>query len=167
MMSAKIRLLKSNIMKNKSTKLFFKTISSKYFNKLKSPKLKTDITITKSTSKFSDNNLTNTLYSSKNRETSLFIGLEDFHKNFVLNRNNFLKTDYITNINSSKKKVINLKKFPLSSSTHFPCLEKKQGITPIVKNNTVIRISNEEKNKTQKNFFFLYMMKMMIIKIKI
>ena len=62
------------------TKLFFKTMSSKFFHKAKSPKLKTDITITKSTSKFSDNNLTNTLYSSKNRDNSLFIGLEDFHK---------------------------------------------------------------------------------------
>jgi len=96
-------------MKNKSTKLFFKTMSSKFFHKAKSPKLKTDITITKSTSKFSDNNLTNTLYSSKNRDNSLFIGLEDFHKKFVLNKNNFLKTDYLTNFNNSKKKLINLK----------------------------------------------------------
>ena len=153
-MSAKIRLLKSNIMKNKSTKLFFKTMSSKFFHKAKSPKLKTDITITKSTSKFSDNNLTNTLYSSKNRDNSLFIGLEDFHKKFVLNKNNFLKTDYLTNFNNSKKKLINLKKSNLSPSIDFSSLEQKQEIIPILKNNKIRTINNDEKIKTQKNSFY-------------
>ena len=153
-MSAKIRLLKSNIMKNKSTKLFFKTMSSKFFNKAKSPKLKTDITITKSTSKFSDNNFTNTLYSSKNRDNSLFIGLEDFHKKFVLKKNNFLKTDYFTNFNNSKNKIINLKKSNLSLSNDFSNLEKKQGLIPILKNSKIRSINYDGKIKTQKNSFY-------------
>ena len=79
-MSAKIRLLKSNINKNKSAKLFFKTMSSKFFHKAKTPQIMTDVTLTKSTTKFSDNNLTKTLYSSKNKEEPLFMSLQDFHK---------------------------------------------------------------------------------------
>ena len=83
MMSAKIRLLKSNILKNKNTKLFCKTMSSKFFHKAKSPKITTDVTLTKSTTKFSDNNLTKTLQSSKYKDESLFMSLQEFHKNFI------------------------------------------------------------------------------------
>ena len=107
MMSAKIGLLKSNIIKNKSTKLFFKTMSSKFFHKAKSPMIMTDITWTKSTTKFSDNNLTKTMQSSKYKEEPLFMSLQDFHKKFILNKTNSFKIDYQTNCNSDKKKKVN------------------------------------------------------------
>ena len=107
MMSAKIGLLKSNIIKNKSTKLFFKTMSSKFFHKAKSPMIMTDITWTKSTTKFSDNNLTKTMQSSKYKEEPLFMSLQDFHKKFILNKTNSFKIDYQTNYNSDKKKKVN------------------------------------------------------------
>ena len=114
MMSAKIRLLKSNILKNKNTKLFCKTMSSKFFHKAKSPKITTDVTLTKSTTKISDNNLTKTLQSSKYKDESFFMSLQEFHKNFILNKNNSLKEGYITNYDNEKTKKVmkkNIKTF--------------------------------------------------------
>ena len=150
MLSAKIRLLKTNIIKNKSAKKFFKTMSSKYFHKSRSPKILSDFTATKST-KFSDNNnLTNTISSSKyriskNKENLLFIGLEDFHKKFILNKNNTMKINSITNYN--KNRVINLKKYPLSPSIASFSSESNSRPIPLIKSSSL----KDKKNSNGKN----------------
>ena len=149
MMSAKIRLLKSNINKNKSAKLFFKTMSSKFFHKAKSPKM-TDVTLTKSTTKFSENNLTKTIYSSKYKEEPLFMSLQDFHKNFVLNKNN----NYDNN-----KRLINLRKYSLSPSLNFSSSETKSGIIPNNQRNTINALSKKDNDISKINaysFFTFY-----------
>ena len=160
MMSAKIRLLKSNIIKNKSTKLFFKTMSSKFFHKAKIPQLMTDVTLTKSTTKFSDNNLTKTIYSSKYKEEPFFLSLQDFHKNFILNKNNSLKIDYISNYNDDKKKkVMNLRKYSFSPSLNFSSTENKSGIIPNVQRNSMKTITKKDKDISKINgysFFTFY-----------
>ena len=156
-MGSKIGLLKTNIIKNKSTKLFFKTMSSKFFHKSKTPKLMSDFTTTKST-KFSDNNLTNTVQSSKynllkNKKNLLFMGLEDFHKKFILNKNNTMKMSCMTN--NRNNKVINLKKYPLSPSLASFSSETKSRIIPLIKSNSL----NDKKTINERNkvsFFSLY-----------
>ena len=156
-MGSKIGLLKTNIIKNKSTKLFFKTMSSKFFHKSKTPKLISDFTTTKST-KFSDNNLTNTVQSSKynllkNKKNLLFMGLEDFHKKFILNKNNTMKMSCMTN--NRNNKVINLKKYPLSPSLASFSSESKSRIIPLIKSNSL----NDKKKINERNkvsFFSLY-----------
>ena len=158
MMSAKIRLLKSNILKNKNTKLFCKTMSSKFFHKAKSPKITTDVTLTKSTTKFSDNNLTKTLQSSKYKDESLFMSLQEFHKNFILNKNNSLKEGYITNYDNEKtKKVMNLKKYSLSPSLIFSSDENKSGIIPNIQRNTInLSKNNNDMSKINAYSFFTF-----------
>lgn len=95
-MSARIRSLKSNISKNKNIKIFSKTMTSN-FNKFsgKSQKTINEFGITKST-RFSDNNITNTIASSirtiskfrsRKKDKPIFINLDDFHKKFLLNKN--------------------------------------------------------------------------------
>ena len=152
-MSAKIGLLKSNIIKNKSTKLFFKTMSSKFFHKAKSPMIMTDVTWTKSTTKFSDNNLTKTMPSSKYKEEPLFMSLQDFHKKFILNKTNSFKIDYQTNCNSDKKKkVINLRKYSFSPSFNSSSTENN-----MQRNNIKTKTKNNQNfNKTHTNSFFKF-----------
>ena len=149
MMSAKIRLLKTNIIKNKSAKKFFKTMSSKYFHKSRSPKMMSEFTATKTT-KFSDNNLTNAIPSSKfrlskNEENPLFIGLGDFHKKFILSKNNSMKINSILNYN--KNKVINLKKYPLSPSIVSFSSESNSRTIPLIKSGFL----KDKKNSNGKN----------------
>ena len=158
MMSAKIRLLKSNILKNKNTKLFCKTMSSKFFHKAKSPKITTDVTLTKSTTKFSDNNLTKTLQSSKYKDESFFMSLQEFHKNFILNKNNSLKEGYITNYDNKKiKKVMNLKKYSLSPSLIFSSDENKSGIIPNIQKNKInLSKNNNDMSKINEYSFFTF-----------
>lgn len=149
-MSAKIRLLKTNIIKNKSARKFFKTMSSKYFHKSRSPKIMPDFTATKTT-KFSDNNnLTNDIPSpkfrlSKNEENPLFIGLEDFHKKFILSKNKSIKINSILNYN--KNKVINLKKYPLSPSIVSFSSESNSRTIPLIKSSSL----KDKKNSNGKN----------------
>ena len=154
MLSAKIGLLRANIIKNKSTKIFCKTMSSKFFHPHKSKKMPNDFTMNKST-KFSENNLTNTLPSSKyrlssNKEDTLFFNIEDFHKKFILSKNTKLKLDYQTISNSDiNRKVINLKKSPLSPSILSSSSESKSRAIPLLQRNKEKYLKNkEEKAKT-------------------
>ena len=157
-MSAKIHLLKSNINKNKSAKLFFKTMSSKFFHKAKTPQIMTDVTLTKSTTKISDNNLTKTIFSSKNKEEPLFMSLQDFHKIFILNKNNSLKTENTTIFNdNNKKKVINLRKYSFSPSLNFSSTEnisnKNQESSKIKGYSLFTLYDKNEEDKTARNNF--------------
>ena len=153
-MSAKIHLLRTNILKNKNASLFCKTFSSNFYHRAKPNNLISDFTLTKST-KFSDNNLTNTLPSSKkrlskNKEDPLFIGSEDFHKKFNLNKNNTIDINNLRNYknNNHKTTVINLKKSSIPHS-FYSSTESKSGINSIIKNNTLkINKNNKEKNVT-------------------
>ena len=154
-MSAKISLLKTNIIKNKSTKLFFKTMSSKFFHHSKSPKMLSDFTATKST-KFSDNNITKPILSSYHQKSScvenpLFIGLEDFHKKFILHKYDSLKVDHIQNFNNEKRKrIINLKKSNLTPSIFSSSSsESKSGKIPVINMKTIkTSVKNLDKEKT-------------------
>ena len=144
-MSARIRSIKSNITKNKNKQNFSKTVTSNFMKSSeKSPKTNKEFCITKST-RFSDNNLTDTIASSirtisklksRKKEKPIFINLDDFHKQFLLNKNkdnnaitsiytkkryntlfnNIIKSNYIQNINSPKNNVIKLKKKSASPS---------------------------------------------------
>jgi hypothetical protein len=100
----------------------------------KSDKIQIDFAITRST-RFSENNLTNTIASSirtisqfrlrKKREKLKTINIKNFHKEFLLNKNkdnelilklyqhngyNTISSECLSSIKSTKKKVINLKK---------------------------------------------------------
>ena len=132
-MSAIIRSIKTNIAKNKITKKFSKTITSNFMRSSpKTPKTIKDFLLTRST-RFSDNNLTNTLASSlrtisknklRKKEKRLYLNLDDFHKQFILyknNENNMISniyknnnynknsTKYLSNKKSSNKNVNKLK----------------------------------------------------------
>ena len=136
-MSARIRSIKANISKNKNTKIFAKTMTSNFKKSLdKSPKKSNEFGITKTTG-FSED-LTNTIASSirtiskfrsMKKEKPILLNLEDFHKQFLLNKNknndtilgiytqngyntlyNNIKLNYINNARSLKNKSIKLKK---------------------------------------------------------
>ena len=104
-MSAIIRSIKTNIAKNKITKNFSKTITSNFMKSSpKTPKIIKEFLLTRST-RFSDNNLTNTLASSlrtisknklRKKEKRLYLNLDDFHKQFILYKNN--ENNMISNI---------------------------------------------------------------------
>ena len=175
-MSAKIRMIKSNILKNKGTKLFSKTISSKFFHPKKKSKYKNEFTMTKST-KFSDNNITKDIPSSKqsifdlksnkNNDDCFSLDLEDFHKNFLLNKNkdnkkymlytinNFNTRNnnylYSPNNDSNTKKVINLKKYPASSSFLKSSTEYQSKIMPLILKNN---LNKKYSDNIDKNSFF-------------
>lgn len=147
-MSARIhsmKSLKSNIIKSKNSKMFAKTVTSNFMNSKKSAKMQTDFAITRST-RFSDNNLTNTIASSirtisqfrLRKKKPKIINIKDFHKEFILNKNkdndmilklykhigyNTISSECLSSIKSTKNKVINLKKsfspsFSSSSNIH-------------------------------------------------
>lgn len=155
MMSAKLRLLKSNILQNKNTKLFCKTMSSKFFHKTQSNKITTDVNLTKSTTKFSDNNLTKTIQSSKYKDEPLFISMQDFHKNFILNKNNSLKECYAINYDSDKtQKVMKLQKQSLSPSLIFSSEENESRIIPNIQRNAINLSKNMSKINADSFFTF-------------
>ena len=129
-MSAKVRSIKTNIIKNKNTKYFSKTITSNFkISSPKSPKNNKEFLLTHST-RFSDNNLTNTLASSirtisknkfRKKEKPLYINFKDLHKQFLLyknNENNIISSIYknnnynknVSNIHSWNSNVMKLKK---------------------------------------------------------
>ena len=142
-MSARIRIFKSNSLKNKNKKIFAKTASSNFMQiSEKSPKIIKEFYKTKTT-QFSDNNITRTLASSirsiskfklRKKEKAIFINLENFHKEFILNKNrdnctissiytqngyNSNISRYMSNISSPKNGIKLKKKFfsPSFSST--------------------------------------------------
>ena len=154
MMSAKIGLLKTNIVKNRSARLFCKTMSSRIFHNSRSHRIFSKFTATKSTKyDSSKNNITNTIQSSllslsKNIENPISIELGNFHKQFILNKNNNMKINYLTNFNNSNKKVINLKKSPLSQTIYSSFSDSLTGKIPIIKDNSSeIQKNDKEKNK--------------------
>lgn len=119
-MNEKITSLDSNISNSHNIKLFAKTTTSNFMKSYeKTPKENKDFYMTKSTM-FSDNHLTNTIASSIRtiskiksikKEKPLFLNLEDFHKQFILNKNKYnnklsaLYTQNGYNSNKSKKKL--------------------------------------------------------------
>ena len=136
-MSAKfhsMKSIKSKIIKNKSSKIFAETITSQFTKKSeKSPKPVKEFIITRST-KFTDDNLTNTLASSirtiskfrlRKKESPLYLNLDDFHKQILLTKNkddykinnlykqkgyNRYNSNYLSNDNTHKYNILNLKK---------------------------------------------------------
>ena len=154
-MSARIRSmksLKSNIIKSKNTKMFAKTVTSNFMKSKKSAKMQTDFAITRST-RFSDNNLTNTIASSirtiskfrlrKKRDKPKIINIKDFHKEFLLNKNkdndiilklyqnngfNTISSECLSSIKSTKNKMINLKKSFSPSFSSFSNINKSRNI---------------------------------------
>ena len=151
MLSAKTGLLRANILKNKSIKSFYKTMSSKLFHH--STKNYNDFTNTKST-KFSEDNLTNTINSSKyrlskNKENPLFIGLEDFHKKFILSKNTNMNLKTINNFSHDKiHKVISLKKH-LGTPLILPSAsDSKSNIIPFINSNSIKQKNKEQKRNT-------------------
>ena len=113
MMSAKIGLLKTSIIKNKSAKLFCKKMSSKICHNSNSQKMYSNFTATKSTkfsseNDFSNNTIQSSMYRlSKNNENPLSIELDNFHKQFILNRKHILSIHKI--VEMTKKYLIILK----------------------------------------------------------
>ena len=95
-MSARIRTIKSNILSNKNTKIFAKTVTSNFMKSSeKSAKTNKEFVVTKST-RFSDNPDTTIIASSirtiskfrtRKKAKPIFINLGDFHKQFLLNKN--------------------------------------------------------------------------------
>ena len=139
-----MKCIKSNIVKNKSAKIFAKTVTSNFLKKTEnSPKINKEFIMTKST-RFSDNNLTNTLASSirsiskfrlkKNKnKKKLFIDLDNFYNEFLLNKImhntiikniykkngiNKYKTNYLPHNYSTKINSIKLKKKSASPSIY-------------------------------------------------
>ena len=175
-MSARIRSIKANISKNKNTKIFAKTMTSNFMKSLdKSPKKSNEFAITKSTG-FSDN-ITNTIassirtiskFKSKKKERPIFLNLEDFHKQYLLNKNknndtilgvytqngyntlyNNIKSNYITNARNLNNKAIKLKKKSASPS-FFGSLSTKESKNIIAKN---IKNKDNQSNSQISSFF--------------
>ena len=167
-MSARINSIKSNISK-KNTKIFSKTLTSNFMkSSQKSPKSNKEFRLTKST-RFSENNITDTIassiraiskFKSRKKEKPIFLNLEDFHKQFLLNKNkdellsnNYLpnefnsiykivKTVSILDSTSNKKNIISIKKKSFSPS-FFPSSKGKS---------RNILLMNNLSNKTDKNY---------------
>ena len=106
-MSARIRPIKTSETNNKNTKFFSKTSTNFMKSTEKSPKINKEFCITKST-RFSNNNITDTIassirtiskFKSRKKEKPKFINLDDFHKQFILNKikDNNLVTSFLTN----------------------------------------------------------------------
>ena len=123
-MSAIIRSIRTNISKNKDIANFSRTITSNFINSSPKSHFK-DFLLTK-TSGFSDNDLTNTLASSirsisqnkqRNKEKRLFWNLNDFHRQFILNKNNemntiskiYIRNNYNKNVSQYLSKITNHK----------------------------------------------------------
>ena len=160
MMSAKIRLLKSNIIKNRNANLFIKKIFPKTNNRSKLNNITTDITMTKST-RISENNLTDILPSSKyrssvNKEDSLFTDLGDFHKKFLISKNNSINksnlTNYYNSNNTSPKKATAIKKNSITTPFYFSSSDVKSQIKPIIKKGS-LQLRNNDRIKSIKFAF--------------
>lgn len=148
-MSARVRSIRTNITKNKNTKYFSKTITSNFkISSPKSPKNNKEFLLTRST-RFSDNNLTNTLASSirtisknkfRKKEKPLCLNFDDLHKQFLLyknNENNIISSiyknnnynknniKYLSNIHSRNNNVMKLKKKSTRQSFFFSLDEPK------------------------------------------
>ena len=169
-MSARIRSTKLKNLQSKSIKIMSKTITSNFFKpSAKTPKINKKFRLTKST-KFSENTKTNSIASSIRtiskyktfRKGKIYINLDNFHKQFLLNQNKFnytlaeiySKNEYnsifdtmnsicISNDNNSiKKNLINLKKkSPYVSFLPFSSAHKFRNIS-----------INNVNNKTSKEF---------------
>ena len=189
-MSARFRSIKSNILSNKNTKIFAKTVTSNFMKSIeKSAKTNKDFGVTKST-RFSDNNLDTTIIASSIRTISkfktrkkgrpLFINLEDFHKQFLLNKNkdndtiaslytqngynticSSIKSKYLTK-NHPKNNVIRLTKKSASPSFHYSSGRNSRNIffnknkfnKRNNKSNSIFSSFFENKNKNS-NIFYL------------
>ena len=142
-MSARILSIKSNISKNKTIKIFAKTVTSNFMKSSeKSPKQTTEFVITRST-RFSDNNITNTLassirtisqFKSRKKEKPILINLENYHKQFILNKNKKNRTllgIYTQNGYNSKNNKIKSKYLTINNSDLFKVIKlKKKSLTP-------------------------------------
>ena len=175
-MSARILSIKSNISKNKTIKIFAKTVTSNFMKSSeKSPKQTTEFVITRST-RFSDNNITNTLassirtisqFKSRKKEKPILINLENYHKQFILNKNKKNRTllgIYTQNGYNSKNNKIKSKYLTINNSDLFKVIKlKKKSLTP-----SFFTSSSIEKSRNlfsiQIHIFHQFMIK--IIKIK-
>ena len=174
-MNEKITSIDSNISNSHNIKLFAKTTTSNFMKSYeKTPKENKDFYMTKSTM-FSDNHLTNTIASSIRtiskiksikKEKPLFLNLEDFHKQFILNKNKYnnkLSALYTQNgynsnkskkkltLNSSKNNVIKLIKKSKNPSFLISSSKKSRNKSIINKYN----LKNKE-YLTSTNFFSVY-----------
>lgn len=178
-MSARISSLKSNILKNKNSKIFSKTITSNFMKSSeKNSKANKELGLTKST-RFSENNVTETIassirsiskFKSRKKEKPILFNIEDFHKQFLLNKNKdrllsniyfqigFRNSKYIINsINnnyehSNKKNIIKLKKNPISPSFFTSYNEKSRNI--LIMNNLSIKIDKDYLTNSNYSSFF-------------
>ena len=169
MMNSKIGLLKTSIIKNKSAKLFCKKMSSKICHNSNSQKMYSNFTATKSTkfsseNDFSNNTIQSSMYRlSKNNENPLSIELDNFHKQFILNRNHNMTINYLTDFNSynkNNKKVVNLKKLPLSQTVYSSFSESSSGKIPLIKSvsskiqkNNITYSFNSQNSRNEQNIF--------------
>ena len=162
-MSARIRSIKLKNLQSKSIKLMSKTISSNFKPSAKTPKINKKFRLTKST-KFSENTKTNSIASSIRtiskyktfKKGKIYINLDNFHKQFLLNKNKFnytlaeiysknecnsifetMNSICISNDNNSiKKNIINLKKkSPYASFLPFSSTHKSRNISIYNANN--------------------------------
>ena len=184
-MSAKISSIKFNIVnirKNKNAKIFSKTVTSNFMKTSEnSTNTNKEFYITKST-KFSDNNLTNTIASSirtisnlkyRKKPKPIFINLDDFHKQTILNKNkdnntimsiyskkkyytlpNKNKSNYMTNISLTKNNIIKLNKKSASPSFFSSFTNGKSRYLLFTKNkNKTINENNNNSNSFFSSFF--------------
>ena len=174
-MSARIRSIKANIAKNKNTQIFSKTMTSNFKKSLdKSPKKSNEFGMTKTTG-FSDD-LTNTIassirtiskFKSMKKEKPIFLNLEDFHKQYLLNKNkdndtilgiytqngyntlyNNIKLNYINNARTLNNRSIKLKKKSASPS-FFGSLSTKES-----KNRMQNKKNKDNQSNSQISSFF-------------
>ena len=158
-MSARIRLMKSSSIKSKNIKNFAKTAANFMKKRDKSLKLVKEFNITRTTG-FSDNTLTRTIASSirtiskfktRKKERPLIINLENFHKDFILNKNkdnNILTNIYNQNAYNSIESIKHLS----NKSKNLMKLKKKYGSPPFLSAN-IMKSRNlmMKKNKNLKN----------------
>ena len=174
-MTSKITNIKQNSIPNKNSNIFTKTISNFMSKNSKYQKTDKEFRITSST-EFYDNNLTNpTIASSirsisklklRKKEKPLSYNFEDFHKQFILNKNknNYtlfdmynkngyrtfrtLKTNFISNFNSKKNNVINLKKKTYSPSifSSSTAAKSRSRNRNIITNNNIYQITNDNQS---------------------
>ena len=174
-MSARIRSIKANIAKNKNTQIFSKTMTSNFKKSFdKSPKKSNEFGMTKTTG-FSDD-LTNTIassirtiskFKSMKKEKPIFLNLEDFHKQYLLNKNkdndtilgiytqngyntlyNNIKLNYINNARTLNNRSIKLKKKSASPS-FFGSLSTKES-----KNRMQNKKNKDNQSNSQISSFF-------------
>ena len=189
-MNSNINNIKQISIQNKNSNIFNKTVSNFMPSSTKYQKTDKKFLVTSST-EFYDNNLTNPKLASsirsisklklRKKEKLLSFNFEDYHKQFILNKNRrnltlldmynkngyttirSLKTNFISNTSSQKNNIINLKKKSYSPSIFSSSTAAKSKSRNVISN--IYQKTNDNQSCSYLTSFLDILILLKIIKI--